>query len=115
MWDILPCTLYKWYRDHLSDYVPDKSSGKWPAKFIERVDTNTGEIVQDKPIPVFKPANIGEKMSIDDKAIGHEGYTTLSNTQTGKIAMMIESTKSKELAKALSLFGKKIRVSTRRI
>ena len=40
-------------------------------------------------------------MSIDDKAIGHEGYTILSNTQTGKIAMMIESTKSKELEEAL--------------
>jgi len=108
MWDILPSTLYKWYRDHLSDYLPDKSSGKWPAKFIEKVDQTTGEVIQDKPIVVFKPDNIGEKMSIDDKAIGHEGYTILSNTQTGKIAMMIESVKGKELEEALSLFGRNL-------
>jgi transposase len=105
MWDILPCTLYKWYRDYLSDYVPDKSSGKWPCKFIEKVDETTGEIVQDKAIPIFKPENIGKKMSIDDKAISHDGYTILSNTQTSKIAMMIESVKAKELEQALSLFG----------
>jgi transposase len=108
MWDILPCTLYKWYRDHLSDYLPDKSSGKWPAKFIEKIDQTTGEVVQGKPVVVFKPDNFGEKMSIDDKAIGHEGYTILSNTQTGKIAMMIESVKGKELEEALSLFGRNL-------
>jgi transposase len=43
-------------------------------------------------------------MSIDDKAIGHESYTILSNTQTGKIAMMLESIKGKELEEALFLF-----------
>jgi hypothetical protein len=106
MWDILPSTLYKWYRDHLSDYLPDKSCGKWANKFIEKVDEITGEVVPDKPIYIFKPKNIGEKMSIDDKAIGHEGYTVLSNTKTGKIAMMIESIKGKELEAAVSLFGR---------
>jgi transposase len=108
MWDILPRTLYKWYRDHLSDYLPDKSVGKWPAKFIEEIDQATGEVIQEKPVAIFKPDNIGEKMSIDDKAIGHEGYTILSNTQTGKIAMMMESIKGKELEDALSLFDRNL-------
>jgi transposase len=54
---------------------------------------------------VFKPENIGSKMSIDDKAIGHEGFSILSNGETGKIAMMIESCKSVEVAQAISLFG----------
>jgi transposase len=45
-------------------------------------------------------------MSIDDKAIGHEGFTIMSNTQTGKIAMMIESTKGKAVESALALFDK---------
>jgi transposase len=106
MWDILPRTLYKWYRDILSNYRPDKSEGKWPPEYIAKVDASTGEMVPDKPIYIFKPENIGEKMSIDDKAIGHEGYTILSNTQTGKIAMMIESIKGEELDASLSLFGK---------
>jgi transposase len=47
-------------------------------------------------------------MSIDDKAIGHEGYTIMSNTDTGKIAMLIESTCSQELEKAMQLFGNEL-------
>ena len=105
MWDIHPSTLYKGYRNVLSDYLSDKLHATWPPKFIEHVDESTGEVIQECPIYVFKPENIGEKMSIDDKAISHEGYTLLSNTQTGKIAMMIESTHGKELNKAISLFG----------
>jgi transposase len=105
MWDILPNTLYNWYRNCLSNYLPDKLNGKWAPKYIESVDESTGEVIKEHPIYVFKPENIGEKMSIDDKAIGHDGYTLLSNTQTNKIAMMIESTNGKELDKALSLFG----------
>jgi transposase len=106
MWDILPRTLYKWYRDNISNYRPDKSEGKWPPKYIEKLDVSTGEIIPDKPIYIFKSENIGEKMSIDDKCIGHDGYTILSNTQTGKIAMMVESIKGQELEQCLSLFGR---------
>jgi len=52
----------------LSDYLPDKSAGKYPPKFVENIDTNTSEVVKEKPIYVFEPKNIGEQMSIDDKA-----------------------------------------------
>jgi transposase len=105
MFDILPGTLYHWYRDHISDYHSDKSSGKWPDASIPDVDEDTGEILKEQPVPILKPENIGGQMCIDDKAIGRDGYTILSNTQTGKIAMMIESTKSAELEAALSNFG----------
>jgi transposase len=105
MWGILSSVLYKWYRNYLSDYCPDKSSGKCPQRFIESIDESTGEVIKEKPIYVFNPENIGKEMSIDDKAIGKDGYTILSNTQTNKITMMIESTNEKELAKAMSLFG----------
>jgi hypothetical protein len=104
MWAIPPGTLYKWYRDYISDYVSDKSSGKFPPKRIETIDEATGEVVSEKPIYIFKPENIGNQMSIDDKAIGKDGFTILSNTESGKIAMMIESTKGQELANAVSLF-----------
>jgi len=43
-----------------------------------------------------------------DKAIGHDGFTILSNHQTGKIAMMVESTNSKEVQSAMELFGDKL-------
>jgi transposase len=56
---------------------------------------------------VFKPENMGESMCIDDKEIGHEGFTIMSNAQSGKIAMMIESTEYMEVTAALDLFDKK--------
>lgn len=100
--------LYKWYRNHLSDYYPDQQCGKWHPGYLEKVDKNTGEIKKDKPLYVFKPQNIGTQMSIDDKSIGHEGFTVFSNGQTGKIAMMIESCKGEEVSQAISLFGKEL-------
>jgi len=105
MWDILPGTLYRWYRNHLSDYHPDIESGKWPEEVVITADEDTGEILEEKPVYVFKPDNLGERMSIDDKTIGHEPYTIMSNTDTGKIAMLIESTHRVELEKAMQLFG----------
>jgi transposase len=44
-------------------------------------------------------------MSIDDKCICHEGYTVLSNQDTSKIAMIIESTKAEEIGRASDLLG----------
>jgi len=108
MWDILPHTLYHWYRNHLSDYQNDITQCKWPQNSMLKVDETTGEVLENKPVYIFKPNNLGEKMSIDDKNIGGEGYTILSNTQTGKIAMMIESVKKNELENAMALFGRNI-------
>jgi transposase len=108
MWDILPGTLYHWYRNYLSDYQKDKSCGRWPEKSVITADEATGEVLEEKPVYVFKPEHIGERMSIDDKAIGHQGYTIMSNTDTGRIAMLIESTRSEELEKAMRLFGSEL-------
>lgn len=80
----------------------------WHPKYLEKVDEQTGEITKGKPLYVFKPENIGPKMSIDDKAIGHEGYSIMSNSETGKIALMIESCTVVEVSQAVSLFGKEL-------
>jgi hypothetical protein len=102
----LPKTLYHWYRNHISDYNPDKASGAWHPKILYEADEAIGEISGTQPLSVFNPENIGEQMSIDDKSIVNEGFTIMSNTQTGKIAMMIESTKGKDVESAPALFGK---------
>lgn len=100
-----PKTLYHQYRNCLSDYKPDIEDKKWHPKYLEKTDSITGEITKGKPLYVFNSENISDKMSIDDKSIGHEGYTIFSNGKTGKIAMMIASCKSEEVGKAISLFG----------
>jgi len=71
------------------------------------VDKSTGE-VSEKPVYVFKPENIGERMSIDDKTIGYDGFTVLSNQDTGKMAMLVESTNTEEVESAMALFGTKL-------
>jgi len=69
------------------------------------LNTETGELEKQKPLYVFKPENLGAKMSIDDKSLSNEGFTIMSNSQSGKIALMLESCKLSEVSSALSLFG----------
>ena len=44
-------------------------------------------------------------MSIDDKVIGHDGFTILSNNDSGKIALMVESTTAAEVEQSMEKFG----------
>jgi transposase len=44
-------------------------------------------------------------MSIDDKAIGHEVFTIMSNNDTGKIALMVETTTAEGVEQAMRKFG----------
>jgi len=73
------------------------------------LNTETGELEKQKPLYVFNPENIGAKMSIDDKSLSHEGFTIMSNSNSGKIALMLESCKLGEVSSALSLFGADLR------
>jgi transposase len=107
MFGLLPGTLQYWYQNFLSDYLPDIENKKWPAQKIETADRTTGEI-KEKPVYIFKKENLGEKMSIDDKAIGDDVFTILSNHDTGRIAMMVESTKAEEVEQAMELFGNEL-------
>jgi transposase len=97
-------TFYYWYKHCLSDYYPDKEQGNWCSEKIESVDKNTAEI-KEKPLYVFKPENLGAHMSIDDKAIGHDGFTILSNNDSGKIALMVESATCQGVEQAMEKFG----------
>ena len=97
-------TFYHWYKHHLSDYFSDIQCGLWCSEKIELVDTESGE-TEEKPLYVFKIENVGENMSIDDKSIGGDGFTIFSNTDTGKIAMMVESVNSEGVQTAMGKFG----------
>lgn len=77
-------------------------------------DSKTGEISVIS-VPIFKPENFGENMAIDDKNIGGEGYTVLSNKDTGKIAVLAQTTKACELTKILEKASVKIRYAVKTI
>lgn len=106
---IKPKTLYHWYRNHLSDYPSDKEKEQWPPNHLEKLNTQTGELEKHKPLYVFKPENLGAMMSIDDKSLSREGFTIMSNSKSGKIALMLESCKLDDVNSALSLFGADLR------
>jgi transposase len=97
-------TLYHWYKHYLSDYFPDKEAKRWCPEKIETVDKKTGEI-KEKPLYVYKPENIGSNMSIDDKAIGHDGFSILSNNETGKMALLVETCTADGVEQAMKKFG----------
>lgn len=102
-----PETLQHWYKETISDYRSDIESKKWHSQKIETVNKKTGEI-KEKPLYIFKEENLGANMSIDDKAIGYDGFTILSNQETGKIALMVESTQSEEVQASMEKFGEKL-------
>lgn len=91
-------TVYRWYRDVLSSYARDGGQS------VHKNDVRTGSPGNTKAIsvPVFEEANFGEKMAIDEKHIGEDFYTIISNRGTGKIAMLCNSIKFTELQQVLS-------------
>lgn len=55
-------------------------------------DTKKPKII---PVPILEPKNLGRNMTIDDKNLKKEGYTIISNKDTGKIFLMIMTRKAK--------------------
>ena len=66
---------------------------------IEYVNKETGEIKKIL-VPICVPENIGTDMCIDEKMIGEEFFTLISNRTTGKLAFMSNTTSSYELIEA---------------
>ena len=109
MFDIQPKKLYYWYRNYLSGYEQDEKDGKWDDKKVEVMNEQTGEILKQKTVYIAKSENVGSSMCIDDKQIGNETYTVMSNQDTGKIAFVIESVKVSELKKGIEFLGESIK------
>jgi len=109
MFDIKPKTLYSWYRNYLSDYKTDIQEGKWLKDKIPIADKETGEIKQELPVYIAKPENIGPSMALDDKQIGKATFSIMTNQQTGKIALLVETLKVDELLMAIESLGNSIK------
>lgn len=87
--------LWRWYRDFLSGFMdPDQQ------KLHHQHDVSFVEKGREKQIrvPILKVENIGANMAIDEKQIGEDMHTIVSNRDTGKIAILANTLKAKELA-----------------
>jgi transposase len=108
MFAIKPRTLYYWYRNYLSDYKTDISTGMWLKNKIYVINQETGEILKEKPVYIVKPENVDEDMVLDDKQICKDVFTIFANHKTGKIALMVESVKVEELKEAFKFLDQSI-------
>ena len=55
-------------------------------------------------VPIFRQENFGKQMAIDEKQIGEEMHTIISNRETGKIAVLAQSVSSLPLKKLLEQY-----------
>lgn len=94
-----PQTVYSWYRHYLSGYPEAVESKQWGK------DNFTGTDKREKSVPVLKPENFAEQMSVDEKMIDEEFYTVMTNRQTGKIALLAETLTVTELNKLIDKTG----------
>ena len=88
--------VWRWYRDHLSGYRESEASGE---HYRHDLHLANGATVR---VPVHKPENFGKAMAVDEKQIGDEMHTIVSNRETGKIALMVRSMRYEDLQKLLN-------------
>jgi transposase len=89
--------IWRWYRDHLSGFRESESTGEHYQHDLKLSDATTVRV------PIYEPKNFGASMAIDEKQIGEEMHTIISNRQTGKIAMMMRSMRYEDIEKVLDV------------
>jgi transposase len=88
--------IFRWYRDVLSGFTDTDVQQKLHEHDIfdkDLINKETGE-AKKVLVPILKEENFRENMAADDKDIGGEVYTVISNKDTGKIAALIMSVKA---------------------
>jgi len=91
---IEPQKLWRWYRDTLSGFLePDNQVKHHQYDIKYRVKG----IEKKVRVPILNPENLGPNMAIDEKQIGEDMHTVLSNRDTGKVALLARTLKVKEL------------------
>jgi transposase len=115
--DISGKKIYRWYKEVLSDFRKEDQQVELHSNDIiekDKIDPQTGEFSVIS-VPILKPENFGEDMSIDDKNIGGDGYTVLSNKKTGKIALLAQTVKAELLSEILRKIPVVLRYSVKTI
>lgn len=104
--DISAGKIRRWYKNVLSGF-PEYRQSSLHEHDIELLDKNTGEL-RKVFVPICISENIGKDMCIDEKQIGEDFYTIISNRGTGQIAFMANTTRSAELYQASLPIRKKL-------
>ena len=89
-----PKKLHRWYKEVLSGFSQAEASGEITKDDI-RV-SEQGDVV-NIAVPILEQKNIGPRMAVDEKTISGTCYTVLSNRDTGMIALMAATLKTRHL------------------
>ena len=89
--------MHRWYRDVLSDYAKD--GGASVHRQDVKIQNGKKETVIE--VPILRKENFGSTMAIDEKHIGEDFYTVVSNRDTGKIAVLCKSVVFSEIKHVL--------------
>jgi transposase len=93
--------LWRWYRDSLSGFLEPLAQEEHHRYDFEVNDKGRKREIR---VPILKTENIGANMAIDEKQIGEDMHTVLSNRDSGKIAMLARTLKAKDLSVIISQF-----------
>lgn len=96
-------TFYRWVRDEYcrigSPEVQEELHGH---DIIATADNGKKHLVD---VPIYRPECVGESMAIDEKSVGDNVYTTLTNAKTGEIALMCGSLEASVVSLVMGGFG----------
>lgn len=87
--------LHRWYKKVLSGFETVQVQQELHKHDLKLRDEKGKE--QQIRVPILEEKNIGEHMGIDEKHIAGEYFTILMNRQTGKIALMANTLKTRYL------------------
>lgn len=96
--------LWRWYRDSISGFYNEDTQYDHFKNDVEIIKGKGKETIR---VPILNPDNIGLNMAVDEKMIGEDMHTVLSNRDTGKIAMLARSIRAHELEKVMASIGDK--------
>jgi len=100
-----PEKLWRWYHDSLSGFMSEETvKHRHDHDFVVK---EKGGIKKTIRVPILSLADMGSEMAIDEKQIGEEMHTIISNRQTSKIAVLARSISAKELKELLPKFNLK--------
>ncbi|MFN8337770.1 MAG: transposase [Saprospiraceae bacterium] len=102
-----PKVIYHWYKNIISDYQDDQKNGKFLGQKVYEYDKDSAEVTKELKVHIIKPDNMGSSMIIDEKMIGHKYSVIISNEQTGKIALLLDTMKPELIGQAIQLFDVK--------
>lgn len=109
--------VYRWYKEVLSGYTKESEQAMLHVHDIpdpKKNNRKTGEIGVIA-VPILKPENFGQHMTIDDKMMGGEDYTIMTNKDSGKIALMLQTRKAAEICEVLQEVDVQIRYAVKTI